>query len=57
MVLENNGEDKLDRSCEKRRIITSSQGGKERPAGKRGNVGINVTLRHVPATIVAALKQ
>ena len=57
VVLENNGEDKLDRSCEKRRSITNSQRRKEHPAVKIDNVRLNVTSRHVPATIVAVLKQ
>jgi hypothetical protein len=56
VVLENKGEDKLDRSCEKR-SITKSQGGKEHPAGKISNVCINVALRRVLAIIVAVLKQ
>ena len=31
MVLEKDGEDQLDRSCEERRSITESQGGEEYP--------------------------
>jgi hypothetical protein len=31
VVLEENGESKLNRSCEKRRNITKSKGGKEHP--------------------------
>jgi hypothetical protein len=33
MVLEKDGEDQLDRSCEKRRSITYSQGGQGYPTG------------------------
>ena len=39
VVLEKDGEDPLDRSCEKRKSITKSQGGNEYPThNKKGNL-------------------
>jgi hypothetical protein len=39
VVLEKNGEDQLDRSCEKRGSITQSQGGKEYPTYNKAKEG------------------
>jgi hypothetical protein len=39
VVLENNGEDQLDQSCEKLRSITQSQGGEEYPTYNKKKKG------------------